>query len=198
MNESLNNADQRWGATHDLSQDAYDQLHRIAEQLLRERRWASSPQTTSLIHEAYVRLAKRDQMQFHSRSHFLQVAARAMRFVMVDQVRRQTANRRGGGKTPAVLTDEIVPANATNPNLIALHDALLRLEEFDKQKARVVELRFFGGFTIDEAAQALCVSPATVKREWAFAKAWLFRELSSEDSPPRSNADFPEQNGRTP
>jgi RNA polymerase sigma factor (TIGR02999 family) len=117
---------------------------------------------------------------------------------MIDQVRRHTALRRGGGAAPVALNDEIIPAHETNPDLIALHEALQRLEAIDPQKVRVVELRFFGGLTIEETASALSISPATVKREWAFTKAWLFREIAGMEQPlqPQS-AHRPKPNGET-
>lgn len=155
---------------------AYDDLRALAEHLLR-RQPGPGPRATSLIHDVYVRLAARHPLPFESKGHFLRIAAKAMRYVLIDQVRRRTADKRGGGRRREALVDTIPIADTTNPDLLAVHEALTRLARFDPDKASIVELRFFGGLTIDETAATLGVSPATVKRHWDLARAWLYREL---------------------
>jgi len=154
----------------------YDELRALAEGILHRWRPAQTARTTSLIQDAYLRLAHRS-LPFRDRSHFLCVAAKAMRSVLIDYARRNGAAKRGG-RPPGTLPDEsIVPAE-DGPDLLAVHEALLRLAEFDERKSRIVELRFFGGLSVEESAEALAVSPATIKREWSLAKAWLYREIA--------------------
>jgi RNA polymerase sigma factor (TIGR02999 family) len=131
------------------------------------------------VHEVYLRLVDVDRMTVESRAHFLAVAARLMRQILVDHARRKRAGKRGGGVTMVSL-DEVSPAARTSSvDVLALDQALDALSSFDVQQCRVVELRFFGGLNIDETADALGVSSATVEREWAMAKAWLYQRLSS-------------------
>lgn len=163
------------GDLDDLLPVIYSELHALAEAVLQRSRKVDSTRTTSLINEVYLRLAQRG-MRFRDRAHFLGLAARAMRSVLVDRVRRAGAAKRGGGRTTVTLDDALVPADDA-PDLLALHEALLRLSEFDQRKSRIVELRFFGGLSVEEAAEVLALSPATVKREWTVAKAWLLKEL---------------------
>jgi RNA polymerase sigma factor (TIGR02999 family) len=130
------------------------------------------------VHEVYLRLVDVDRMTLESRTHFLAVAARLMRQILVDHARRKRADKRGGGVTMMSL-DEVSPAAPTSSvDVLALDQALDALSSLDVQQCRVVELRFFGGLNIDEAAEALGVSTATVEREWAMAKAWLYQRLS--------------------
>ena len=133
--------------------------------------------TTALVHEAYLKLVKQDQASWRDRSHFLAVATRAMRHILINYAQRQKAEKRGGGQ-------EAVPVEHASPlsdeeadEILALHDALGRLEEVNERQARVVEARFFGGFTIEETADLLGISVATVKRDWVLAGAWLHREI---------------------
>ena len=136
-------------------------------------------QATALVHEVYLRLVDVDRMTLTSRTHFLGVAATLMRQILVDHARRQRADKRGGGATMLSL-DEVSPAaQASSVDVLALDQALDALSSIDERQCRVVELRFFAGLNIDETADALGVSPATVEREWALAKAWLYRQLSS-------------------
>jgi RNA polymerase sigma factor (TIGR02999 family) len=156
----------------------YDELRRVARRHLRGERPGHALQATALVHEVYLRLVDVDRMTLTSRSHFFGVAASLMRQILVDHARRQRADKRGGGVTMLSL-DEVSPAaQATNVDVLALDEALEALSSADARQCRVVELRFFAGLTIDEAAEALGLSPATVEREWAFAKAWLLRHLS--------------------
>jgi RNA polymerase sigma factor (TIGR02999 family) len=157
----------------------YDELRRVARGHLRREAPGHSLQATALVHEVYLRLVDVDRMTVESRAHFLAVAARLMRQILVDHARRKRAGKRGGGVTMVSL-DEVSPAARTSSvDVLALDQALDALSSFDVQQCRVVELRFFGGLNIDETADALGVSSATVEREWAMAKAWLYQRLSS-------------------
>jgi RNA polymerase sigma factor (TIGR02999 family) len=157
----------------------YDELRRVARGHLRREPAGHSLQATALVHEVYLRLVDVDRMTLESRTHFLAVSARLMRQILVDHARRKRADKRGGGVTMMSL-DEVSPAAPTSSvDVLALDQALDALSSRDVQQCRVVELRFFGGLNIDEAAEALGVSTATVEREWAMAKAWLYQRLSS-------------------
>jgi RNA polymerase sigma factor (TIGR02999 family) len=157
----------------------YDELRRVARGHLRREAPGHSLQATALVHEVYLRLVDVDRLTVESRTHFMAVAARLMRQILVDHARRKRADKRGGGVTMISL-DEVSPAARTSSvDVLALDQALDTLSSFDVQQCRVVELRFFGGLNIDETAEALGVSTATVEREWAMAKAWLYQRLSS-------------------
>jgi RNA polymerase sigma factor (TIGR02999 family) len=156
----------------------YDELRRVARRHLQRELPGHSLQATALVHDVYLRLVDVERLTLNSRTHFFAVAAKLMRQVLVDYARRQHAGKRGGGITMLSL-DEVSPAaQATSVDLLALDEALDALSSIDDRQCRVVELRFFAGLNIDEAADALEISPATVEREWALAKAWLFRRLS--------------------
>jgi RNA polymerase sigma factor (TIGR02999 family) len=156
----------------------YDELRRVARRNLRREPAGHILQTTALVHEAYVRLVDVDRLTLKNRTHFFAVAARLMRQILVDHARRQRADKRGGGATMVNL-DEVSPAAPTSSvDVLALDHALEALSALDTRQCRIVELRFFGGLTIDEVAEALDISTPTVEREWALAKAWLFRRLS--------------------
>lgn len=168
----------------------YDELRRVARRHLGREPAGHALQPTDLVHEVYLRLVDVDRMTLRSRAHFFGVAAVLMRQILVDYARRQRADKRGGGATMMSL-DEVSPAaQASSVDVLALDEALEALSAVDARQCRVVELRFFAGLSIDEAAEALGISPATVEREWAFAKAWLLRHLSrgasdrTEDLPP--------------
>jgi RNA polymerase sigma factor (TIGR02999 family) len=157
----------------------YDELLRVARGHLRREPPGHSLQATALVHEVYLRLVDVDRMTVKGRTHFIAVAAKLMRQILVDHARRKRADKRGGGVTMVSL-DEVSPAARTSSvDVLALDEALDALSSFDVQQCRVVELRFFGGLNIDETAEALGVSTATVEREWAMAKAWLYQRLSS-------------------
>lgn len=178
----------------------YEELRRVAG--LQRRRWDGddSLNTTALVHEVYLRLAGTSTMSWETHPHFLAVASRAMRQILIDYAkRRQTAKRGGGsrriplGEIESKLQDGGDPAEAGDEALIALEDALVRLEAHDARQAGIVECRFFGGMSIDETATALGISPATVKRGWSLAQAWLYRELAGSieattDSAPNGGA----------
>lgn len=155
----------------------YAELRRVAHHYMRAERAGHTLQTTALVHEAYLRLAGLERMQFRDRAHFVAMAATMMRRVLVDYARAHARDKRGGG---VAITSEDASGEAPQPeiDLLALDDALDRLARLNVQQARIVELRFFGGLTIDETARALEISPKTVTRDWAVAKAWLYHELT--------------------
>lgn len=159
----------------------YAELHRQAERAMRREGEAHTLQVTALVHESYLRLVDQRQVEWRNRAHFFAIASTVMRRILVDHARARLASKRGGGAAPITLggvADAAAQADdADEVELLALHDALQRLGELDAEQARLVELRYFGGLTIEETAEALGVSPATVKREWAVARAWLRREL---------------------
>ena len=157
----------------------YDELRRVAGRRLRGESPGHSLQATALVHEVYLRLVDVDRMTVTSRAHFFGVAATLMRQILVDHARRQHADKRGGAVTMLSLDEASPAAPVPGVDVLALDEALEALSAIDPRQCRVVELRFFAGLTIDEAAEALGVSPATVEREWALAKAWLYRQLSS-------------------
>jgi RNA polymerase sigma-70 factor (ECF subfamily) len=168
-------------ALHLLLPVVYREMKRLAATYLKSERPGHTLQPTALAHEAYLRLVGRDRIQWQNRAHFLGVAARAMREILVDHARRRRAQKRGGGQ-PVTMIDEALLAGGGRP--IAFDDldhALNDLARLSERQARVVELRFFGGLSIEETGEVLDVSPATVKREWALARAWLYRELSGSD-----------------
>jgi RNA polymerase sigma-70 factor (ECF subfamily) len=135
-------------------------------------------QTTALINEAYLRLLKSQQVNWQNRAHFFAVAAQLMRRILVDSARARDGQKRGGGVPKVTLDEALVGPQAKGPDLVALDDALQALSEMDPRKGRVVELRFFGGLSVEETAEVLKVAPNTVLRDWKFAKMWLKRELS--------------------
>lgn len=156
----------------------YDELRRVARARLRDEGSDHTLQTTALVHEAYLRLVGLDRMALRDRTHFFAMAARLMREVLVDHARRRRAQKRGGDVTP--LTLDAVGAGVAHDvlDVLALDEALTDLAAADERLCRVVELRFFAGLSIAEAAEALGVSPATVERDWTYAKAWLKERLS--------------------
>ena len=158
----------------------YDELRRLAAHYLRGERPGQTLQPTALVHEAYLRLLKDRPDRWQNRAHFCAIAAHSMRQILIERARARDALKRGGGQ-PRVTFDEALPAAADAPSfdLLALDAALERLAALDPDQARIVELRFFGGLTIEETAEAMGSSPATVKRHWALARAWLARELES-------------------
>jgi RNA polymerase sigma-70 factor, ECF subfamily len=161
----------------------YEELHRQASRAMRREADEHTLQPTALVHEAYLRLVDQRRAEWHNRAQFFGVAAQIMRRILVDHARAQHATKRGGAMQQITLGDAHQSASAaeddTALDVLALHEALERLAIIDPDQARVVELRYFGGMTIEETAEALGISPATVKREWAVARAWLRRELSA-------------------
>jgi len=164
-------------ALDELIPMVYDELREIAHRQLRNERAGHTLSTTALVHEAYLRLVDVNQVQWKDRAHFVAVAARVMRRILVDYARARSRGKRGGDPVRVPLTD--VPDIAvTDGDLIAFDGTLDRLEAINERLCRVVECRCFGGMSVDETAAALGTSPATVKRDWAFARAWLNRELA--------------------
>lgn len=156
----------------------YDQLRRIAQQRMNEERAGHTLQATALVHEAYLRLVKSDPVDWEGRRHFFGAAAQAMRRILIERARRRAAAKHGGGRDRITL-DDIGAAQGTAPiDLLALHEALARLERRDPRMGEIVMLRFFAGLGVEETAAALGLSPRTVKRDWAVARAWLFEEMS--------------------
>ena len=158
----------------------YDELRALAARSLRSERSAHTLQGTALVHEAYLKLVDQRQVRWQDRAHFFAVAAQVMRRILVDHARRHGAAKRGGG-VAALALEDVALAAAPGPTVdwVALDRALDRLATLDSRQARIVELRFFGGLTIEETAEVLRVSPATVKNEWSLARAWLHRELQA-------------------
>lgn len=158
----------------------YDELRRVARRRLRGESPGHALQSTALVHEAYLRLVDVDRMTLKNRTHFFALAATLMRQILVDHARRRHADKRGGGATMVSLDGVLPVALPSSVDVLALDEALDALSAIDERQCRVVELRFLAGLSIDEAAEALGVSTATVEREWALAKAWLYRRLSSQ------------------
>jgi len=167
-----------------LMELVYADLRRRAAGYLRRERPGHTLQPTALVHEAYLRLLDQDRVVWQNRTHFLAVAASMMRRVLVDHSRRQKARKRGGSGTRVTLDDAFSPVATRGLDLLALDEALAELAALDEQLARIVELRAFGGLEVEETANALGISPATVKRRWTFALAWLQHRLRSGARPP--------------
>lgn len=155
----------------------YEELRGLAAKYLRRERYGQSLQATALVNEAFLRLVPDRKLEWNDRVHFCGIAARAMRQILVERARARQAKKRGGPAAPVTLSDEILGQSERSVDLLSLDEALNRLAELDLRQAQMVELRFFGGLTVEETAEALGVSPATVKRWWAFCRAWLRREL---------------------
>ena len=157
----------------------YDDLRRVAAGFLRDERPDHTLQPTALVHEAYLRMTDQRQSAWQNRAHLLSVFARMMRRILIDHAGARQAAKRGGKEAVRItLDDELEIYGDEQVDVLELNDALSRLERLDPMQARIVEMRFFGGLTIDETGQAVGMSPTSVKREWSFAKRWLRRELS--------------------
>jgi RNA polymerase sigma-70 factor (ECF subfamily) len=172
----LSNGDQ--DALAQLIPLIYDELHRLAAFHLQRERAEHTLQTTALVHEAYLRLVDQKEVHWKNRGHFFAVAAQAMRRVLVDYARRHQAVKRGSSLPKVSLDEAIAISNETVNQLLVIDELLNRLTSVDPQESRIVELRFFGGLTVEETAEVMGISPATVKREWSVARAWLLREIS--------------------
>lgn len=162
-----------------LTPIVYQELHRLARQYMRRERSGHSLQATALVNEAYMRLADCTRMQWQDRAHFFAMSAQVMRRILVDHARRHNV-KRGRGVQHVSLEDVAVVASGeeAETDLVALDEALIGLARIDPRKAHIVEMRFFGGLTVEEIGEVLHVSPGTIKREWRAAKAWLYQELT--------------------
>jgi RNA polymerase sigma-70 factor (ECF subfamily) len=156
----------------------HQELHRIARRCMAGERAGHSLQASALINEVYLRLIDVQQVDWQNRNHFLSMAARLMRRILVEAARSKRRQKRGAGAAKITLDEALIIPVQPGQNLVALDDALEALAQVDERKCRVIELRFFGGLTVEETASALNVSPDTVFRDWRLAKAWLLRELS--------------------
>ena len=158
----------------------YGELRRLAGAYLRRERSNHTLQSTALVNEAFMRLVNQQDVQWRNRAHFYAIAAQMIRRILVDYARSQNAEKRGSGAVKLALDDAMaVPqAPATDVDLLGLNDALDRLAEMDERQSRIVELRFFAGLSIEETAEVMSLSPASIKREWQTARAWLFREMT--------------------
>jgi len=165
-----------------LTRIVYNELRRLAAHYLRDEHAADTLQPTALVHEAYIRLVAQKMPDWQGRAHFFGVAAHLMRQILVDHARRHHSAKRGAGAPVATLDEALSFATAKSKDLLALDDALDALAEIDLRKAKIMELRYFGGFSVEEAARALKISVATVGREQRLAEAWLHRELSRIES----------------
>jgi RNA polymerase sigma-70 factor (ECF subfamily) len=166
------------GVEAELIPLVYDHLHRLAARYMKDERSNHTLQATGLVNEAYLRLVSQQNTQWRDRAHFFGIAARLMRQILVEHARARHAAKRGGTAQVFVsLDDGLDVSSARSRDLLQLEDALQCLEQHDPQQARVVELRFFGGLTVEETAEVLSISPRTVKRDWAVARAWLHGEL---------------------
>ena len=167
------------GALDRLTPIVYQELHRLALRYMRHERAGHSLQATALVNEAYMRLVDYNRMQWQNRAHFFAVSAQLMRRILVDHARRHNL-KRGGGVQHVSLDEAAVVGGDRGTDLVALDDAMNALTRLDVRKAQVVEMRFFGGLSVEETAEVLKISSVTVMRDWSTAKAWLYRELAKE------------------
>jgi len=165
-------------ATDELFPIVYDELRLIAAKYLRSESNAQTLQATALVHEAYLRLLGREQTSWESRAHFFGAAATAIRRILTDHARHRNRVKRGGGSRASSLDEALVVSGEPDSNLVEIDEALTRLAEFDPQKAKIVELRFYAGLTVEQTAKALGVSESTVARDWQFARVWLGNEIN--------------------
>ncbi len=156
----------------------YDELRKISSKYLRDEYKKHTLQTTELVHEAYIKLIGSESLTWESRAHFFGIAARSMRQILIDYARKKKSEKRGKGKTLLSLDMANFNLNDSSEQLLVLDEALTRLEQLEGRSCKIVELRFFSGLSIEETAEVLNISVATVKRDWQFAKAWLYREIN--------------------
>jgi RNA polymerase sigma-70 factor, ECF subfamily len=176
---------ERWSNGDNSARDAliplvYDELRRIARRCLSGQSSNHTLQPTALVHEAYLRLAKRDSLGWQNRAHFFAMAAQMMRQILVDHARKHAAAKRGANPVTVVIDDAAAVSKAPSLDLLALEDAMQRLARLDPRQCRIVELKFFGGLSIEETAEVVNISPATTKREWATARLWLHHAMSTD------------------
>jgi len=163
-----------------LMELVYDDLRRLAAWQLQTERFDHSLQPTALVHEAYLKLAGHNQVEWQNKAHFFALAAQVMRHILVDHARTKHRDKRGGAQASVALDEALKLSHPSEPNLVELDEALNTLAGQDARKSRIVELRYFGGLSIEETADVLGISPTTVRREWTLAKAWLRRELGKD------------------
>lgn len=161
-----------------LEASLYRELHKLAARKMRSERTNHTLQATALVNEAYLRLADESGSLWKDRAHFLAAAAHVMRHILVDHARSRGAGKRGAGAVQVTLDDNLVPSASHSIDILALHEALERLSKLDARWGRIVELHFFGGLSFEEIASVLELSERTVKRDWALARIWLFKEIS--------------------
>lgn len=171
------------GAKEELYQIVYDELRRVAHRYMSRENSGHTLQTTALVNEAYLKLADTNNLNWQDRAHFFAVSANVMRHILVDHARATRALKSGGGAQHVGLEDVVEIPQAPNKDVLALNDALNRLASVDDRKSKVVELRYFGGLSVEETAEVLKVSADTVMRDWRLAKAWLLRELQWRGQP---------------
>lgn len=170
------------GASEELYRLVFDELHRLAHRYMSRENPGHTLQTTALVNEAYLKLADAKNLNWQDRVHFYAVSANIMRRILVDHARASRAERRGGEAQQITLNEIIELPQAQHKDVLALNDALDELAKVDERKSRIVELRYFGGLSVEETAEVLKVSADTVMRDWRFAKAWLQRQLSGDNS----------------
>jgi len=163
-----------------LMELVYDDLRRLAAWQLQTERFDHSLQPTALVHEAYLKLAGQNRVEWQNKAHFFALAAQVMRHILVDHARTKQRDKRGGGQASIALDEALNLSHPCEPGLVELDEALNTLAGQDARKSRIVELRYFGGLSIEETADVLGISPTTVRREWTLAKAWLRRELGKD------------------
>jgi RNA polymerase sigma factor (TIGR02999 family) len=183
-----------WGngnqqALEELLPLIYDELRRLAHNFLYRERPGHTLQTTALVHEAYLKLIDQRDARWQNRTHFFAIAAQAMRRILIDSARKHVAAKRGRGGQKLSLDEVAILSLEPDVNLLALDEALNALAEIDPQQSKIIELRYFGGLTIEETAEVMKLSPATIKREWAMARAWLHQSLMGGDGAPTLRAD---------
>lgn len=176
-----------WGEGDQVARDqlmslVYEELHRLAHRYMKRESPGHTLQTSALVNEAFVRLVDQKNVRWQNRAHFFGIAAQMMRRILVDYARSRNYAKRGGGAAQISLDEALIVSDERSAEVVNVHEALERLAEFDARKSQIVELRFFGGLSIDETAEVLSVSPGTVMRDWTLAKAWLRREISSDAS----------------
>jgi len=178
---------QKWGQGDEAALErliplVHGELHRIAKRHIAHERADHSLQATALVNEAYLRLVDAHDVAWHDRAHFLAVSARVMRHILVDHARARRYQKRGGDAQRVTFDEGLAVTSEPGPDLVALDEALQALAKFDERKSRVIEMRFFGGLTVEETASVLKVSPATVMGDWRLAKAWLKREMRGDSA----------------
>jgi RNA polymerase sigma factor (TIGR02999 family) len=177
-----------WGhgderALEELMPLVYGELRRLAGSYLRRERLDHTLQSTALVHEAFIRMVQQRDVEWKNRAHFYGIAAQMIRRILVDHARTRQAEKRGSGAMKLELDDAIASPEQKDPDVLELDTALEKLAKRDERQSRIVELRFFAGLSVEETAEVMQLSAATVKREWSFARAWLFREMSTQNRP---------------